>query len=710
MITNLGERKRTADLTWPPSLALVSKIMASRGEQPEIIRVSLDLRGRENGVEDEGVSVKRLVSRSGVIHIILSMPQSVHAEKANLATAVLFDQIEQLPNNAVVDRVKMSGLRFTKEGVLVFKEFLSTYASSVRHVSLKDILRKNTSRQDETSFNMLIQAFRESEIETLNLSDNILGAYVWKNLANQTGLRQFFLDNVEMDAVSIRELASRLTYADSLENICVVLTNPTGMVAVREACAVLAQCRNVTSVRWANREIDGVEARLPWLGLRQMVMNQLEYNGGVARLEHLVMDGSSMIVAERSIDGLCGALKELKQLKTLKLRDVGLRDSEVRGITAVLQKSQPPLEWLDLSGNFIGAGGAKAISGLANIAPVITNIVTIVLDRNQIDIGAASQLMLTFARSAARDFDLSMYENPVDFCKIAMDLARANAMAEIERNRSNAFGMQNELKRLQAECEGLRNERDSLIATFSLVGIPTQVDEHRLIMDRITRLEEMLTEPRSVNRATERLYSQKQSKRSSSLPLQRSSVNSCSTVSSLSGIRESLNDHGSYHTSCSSTSSFDFGQNIRRLPPSTDERPQAHRSMSFEDESSNAEVDNVHRIKQQLSRATTSAASAMSLSTPSTSCSSISSSSGSFNTPPQPPPVPDQQYQQQRQEEQQERQQQPMRKQKSTRSIQLRTSPKPSSTTDSRRVMLQKASSHRLLGDAPSSPSSSKDA
>ena len=484
-----------------------------------MLPVSLEISGKDPSLassigDHNDVSFQKQESSSGAIRLLVAMPTFVNAEQANHAAALLFEQIDQLPSESVVERVKMNGLRFTVDGVHSIREFLANYAPTVKHLSLKNIL---SSPNDEAIFTELATAFQRSELEILNLSDNYLGKNTWKHWASQIKLRQLLLDQVEMDDASIGELACQFTYGETLEDIYVVSSKSVGTMAVGDACSILEGCTNLTSVRWANRTNDS-ESKLPWSGLRQLVSNQVT-GSGVASLRHLVMDGATITVSELGNDGLSGALKGLTQLETLKLRRIGLRDGGVRSVVGALQISQPPLVWLDLSGNNIEGGGAIAIAQLVHVDAIISNIKALVLEQNDIDTEGGSEIVEAFASQVSLDgFDIRLDENPINFSKIAMGMAWARVRAERERdealkdrermstspapslgyekNMRTLLARQSstlaELKVMNAEIESLKQERDVLAKALRMVGVNNEVEEQDELLHRVSTLEEMV--------------------------------------------------------------------------------------------------------------------------------------------------------------------------------------------------------------------------
>ena len=67
-------------------------------------------RASVGGNHDGGV-VKRIDLHDGGVRLIAILPSLVDAELANLTAAMLLDQIDTLSGQAVVDKIKITGLQ-----------------------------------------------------------------------------------------------------------------------------------------------------------------------------------------------------------------------------------------------------------------------------------------------------------------------------------------------------------------------------------------------------------------------------------------------------------------------------------------------------------------------------------------------------------------------------------------------------------------------
>jgi hypothetical protein len=79
-----------------------------------MISLTIDLTSASRaaiGGEDDVGTVKRVDLSDGGVRLIAILPSLVGSEQANLTAAMLLDQIDTLSGQAVVDRIKITGLQ-----------------------------------------------------------------------------------------------------------------------------------------------------------------------------------------------------------------------------------------------------------------------------------------------------------------------------------------------------------------------------------------------------------------------------------------------------------------------------------------------------------------------------------------------------------------------------------------------------------------------
>lgn len=213
-----------------------------------------------------------------------------------------------------------------------------------------------------------------------------------------------------------------------------------------------------------------------------------------ASLKHLVLEGPGTpdFMTNRDLQDLTTTLKEFTRLKTLKLRHLGLVD--LSNICSAIRTAKPPLEVIDFSYNEITSAGCRRLADLMRVSRIVSKLGLLVMNDNRMETDAARDLLETFGAI------ISLDNNPgVDFTRIVTDLLTVKNGLERERddlrlqleNRAYEMGGEN-AEILKRENRRLREERDVLSKAFSVMGVSQQVEEHRRLLDRIQRLEDMV--------------------------------------------------------------------------------------------------------------------------------------------------------------------------------------------------------------------------
>jgi Ran GTPase-activating protein (RanGAP) involved in mRNA processing and transport len=461
------------------------------------VSLTLELTSRGGG-SDVGTVKKTELSDDGV-RITVTLPRLIDGEQANLTAALLLEQMDLLAGGFHVERVKLSGLSFTAEGVAGLQGFLSVHAAHIKSVSIKEMLVDDSGQEDKKAFSLLAKVFRQSKkLEILNLSDNTLEADVWEDWAMHTGLRQLILDYVELDDDSLISLSNNFTFGESLEELYVVLTKNIGLKGLEAANNILEECKKVSSLRWVVKDAPP-DALMPWAGLAIMAREMNLTKTGA--LHHLVMDGGT--IDEDELSFLRGALRNLPLLRTAKLRSIGLNDTNICEVVKALETSKPPLETLDLSRNLLQSAGAAAVAELASVEKITNSLQLLGLDLNQIDASGARTLLETFGSKASHKMELKMDGNPFSYSKVAFNVARRKGQAELEREKlmeevdrlrtdlikKSTGTKQNDTLSLQEQVEQLQEEKALLMKAFAVMGTADGVEQQTTLMDRVALLE-----------------------------------------------------------------------------------------------------------------------------------------------------------------------------------------------------------------------------
>mmetsp|Transcript_13882 Transcript_13882/g.26627 ORF Transcript_13882/g.26627 Transcript_13882/m.26627 type:complete len:597 (+) Transcript_13882:225-2015(+) len=466
----------------------------------EIVDIVLEMVGR--GLEFP-VAVRKASVGGDRVKLVVDLPTVVGAEQANLTAAMILGELDRLPPKARVAGILMASLRFTEEGADGIQAFLASHAEQVRHVALHDVLPAGVDAGSMARLVQLCQAFELSPLQVLDVSRNVIVGptlfKVWKG-AIQT-LEQIILDGVIMDTAAWKGLAGAFAW-EQLEDLHVVLQKGPDSPAAMEAVeSILRNCTRLSSLRWIQRTSEG--APLPCQGLREMASNMLKVNTRGGSLRHLVFGGSYFppnthpedVIHMREWKNLCAALQDMPRLRTLKLRSLGMTD--VDRLAASLRHARPPLEVLDLSFNMIS--NVQALLDFCNIPKITKELRAIVLSHNLIDTKQGRDLYASFS---GLPIDVTLDNNKVDFGLLIRNYQDELRSIEIERDElrageasiggSASAEMSVEMNALRAENKRLRDDRDTMMRAFSLLGSLKQVEEHKKLLDRVQRLEDMV--------------------------------------------------------------------------------------------------------------------------------------------------------------------------------------------------------------------------
>lgn len=477
------------------------------------------------GSEEADISAPPVVTRKQVdpnagtgCRLVLTLPQLLTAEQASVGTALLLDELEQLGKNAVVEGVKISHLRFTPEGVAGIKMLLTMHAPTLKDVALNHIMNNSSTREDEMAVTELIHAFQCASLESIDVSKNTLRPFMWKEWMTHSCLKKLALDYVNMEDGVVEELHSFFTFADSIEDLSVVLLKPLGPNGVEAGNSIIRKCKNLKHFRWVYKH--GTKtAALPWFGLRSLVQEAVDEKR--QSLFSLHMEGARLSERDLGDRGLCGVLEGLTDLKQLKLRNIGLIDNAVKRVTSALIKAKPPLIWLDMSYNSIQCAGVATLAELAKSSTIMHSLKRLSLDHNKIDSEGFSKLLEVFGPSGDPELEVRFEGNVFDTGRIAFSFAQSMRKAEAERDalsneRDQAvkelLKAQKHLREITAaqttiltdfrvvsqDKKQLQEERDSLLKAFAIMGSAKHIEENRRLLDRLGQLEDTVFGSRRV--------------------------------------------------------------------------------------------------------------------------------------------------------------------------------------------------------------------
>lgn len=474
--------------------------------------LSLEIVGKDN---IDQVDLKRIAKKSDHLKLRLFLPRQLDDKLAVDGVNLLVDEIKEFDDDdATVEHVKISNLQFNIDQVGKFLLYLSSIASSVKHLSLNKIVTgPETSIEDEQALSSLSLAFGEAQLESLNLSNNILGSYVWFNFSDQTQLQSIILEDVAIDDESFSVLSQFMSKNLSTHALSRLSLSNTSAQSESDTDAenkVLEQCTNLRSLRWINKKPKrGTARRFPHLGFVNMAEQMFRMKG---HLHHLEIEGASL--SDEGFSSLCEGLKVLFRLNVLKLRNLSLSKERVQMLVDALKVGRLPLQTLDLSRNPMGDDGAETLSQLLRDGFLMMNLKYLNLEYNNIG-NKGGIAMLSVMGNKVNIKAIKTNGNPLQMTQVALGIATLSAQHKnesdkqiddltsrleeevklkeqremedkrIEENTSRS----SELVELQKQVESLTKERDTLTSAFSIMGVTNQVREQQSLLDRLSRLE-----------------------------------------------------------------------------------------------------------------------------------------------------------------------------------------------------------------------------
>lgn len=467
--------------------------------------VSLALELLGGTIEDGGMPECRQVTTNVGLKLQLLLPRLVDAQESMLSADLLLSDMESISQNIKVDSVYISGVHFTPEGVGSLMMFLAVQAAAVKHLTIHNVVTDPSgSKDEEQALSSLALAFQESRLESLDLSHNILGAFIWDNFNSQQQLESLVLEDVEMNDESYENLERNLEkkmYTGKLAKLCISNKLPVGAKAVEAGNNIIYRCTTLRSLRWLNKsKLPG--NLLPCRGIYDLSEKMDRHT---QTLKHVELEGGELSDEDfGETHGLCGAIKRLNRLSHLKLTKVGLTPMRTKMLVSALQAGKNPLRNLDLGENFIGDQGSVALSKISENRQLMTHLKYVNISANGITNDGGVSIFSTIGGKGIVNINFQCDDNDLSMSQVALRIAASkqsskedNGDAEagqekIEGLLTSQASMIADLQLLQKEVQKVTDERDTLIKAFSVLGASQQVDERNSILERLKRLEETL--------------------------------------------------------------------------------------------------------------------------------------------------------------------------------------------------------------------------
>jgi hypothetical protein len=463
-------------------------------------------------------------TNGSLIRVTVGMPAMVLPDAAMMASALLLDFVENHQGHgggpedglAAVERVKISNLAFVDGAAEALTTFLILHAHSVRHVSLHNITDspdREGVRPTHRSLAALVQAYQTAGLlETIDLSRNEIDSVVWSAFVPfSAAARKLVLDGVAMDDESMRTLA-KANIVRTIEQFHLTLSRPMASSGDVEASAneLLQQFTRLRTLRWVHKHDDARHVSepqagsLPWSALsRAAKRNQ-------STLESLIVGGGH--ATESDVSLLTSTLGALQRLTTLKLRNMDLDDQCLKEVVAALIRNRISLSCLDVSHNWIQSDGSSALLELLSSPQIIESLASLSIDHNHLDASSLAKIITTISNLYSSEFRLQCDNNAVDMGLVACELALKRKAAETDRDavarelaraKSQLKEAQYHLREISAaqttiladyqklkkETRELKEDRDTLVRAFEILGNAKQIEAQARLLARVSRIE-----------------------------------------------------------------------------------------------------------------------------------------------------------------------------------------------------------------------------
>lgn len=284
------------------------------------------------------------------------------------------------------DKIVLDGKSYTSDAATKISNFLTStqdfqpsIASGIRFAILSDII---ASRMEDEGLKVLAtisNAFLESHLEEVDLSDNAMGSKGVKACETVLGgsavmksLRSLKLCNNGLSEYTMNEVAELLTRpSDKDSSSCIAnrleqihfFNNMSDDAGCSSFKKILKRAINLKDIRFS-----GTRAKAKGSAHITSALNELAREGKLNNVTRLDLADNSF---GDCYQNLADALRTCKNLEYLDLHDCCIGDDGIVQVCDALLDSKAPLSFLSISGNDIGA---ESMEGIKRITSLITSI------------------------------------------------------------------------------------------------------------------------------------------------------------------------------------------------------------------------------------------------------------------------------------------------------------------------------------------------
>jgi len=288
------------------------------------------------------------------------------------------DQEDESNNNnnlILCDRISLTDKSYSASAAKLIANFLkepfdgsdTPIAHNIIEADISDCIAGRLTEEGLVVLQTLCNAFCNSNLVTVNLSDNAIGQQgigACKTALSKKSLQSVALCNNGLSQETMAQVADILTNDDDGTSGCIAsnltsihfYNNMSGLGGCKEFARILEKCRNLEDVRFSSTRAGKEGSDIVASALDASL--SMGYNPKLTKLD--LCDNN--FANKSSHEALFRALGSTKSLRYLNLRDCDLEDDGVKKVCHALFESDSALEHLDLSGNEVGKRGAKHIA------------------------------------------------------------------------------------------------------------------------------------------------------------------------------------------------------------------------------------------------------------------------------------------------------------------------------------------------------------
>ncbi|MGK3744277.1 MAG: Ran GTPase-activating protein 1 [Bacillariaceae sp.] len=353
------------------------------------------------------------------------------------------------------DKIVLDGKSYTSDAATMIADFLTStedfqpsIASGIRIAILSDIIASRMEAEGLEVLTTISNAFRESQLEVVDLSDNAMGSKGVKACETVLGgsaviksLRCLKLCNNGLSESTMDEVAELLTrpnadddsscIADRLEQIH-FFNNMSDDAGCSSFKKIIKCTMNPTDIRFS-----GTRAKAKGSIHITSALNELALEGKLANVTRLDLADNSF---GECYQALSEALRTCAKLEYLDLHDCCIGDDGIVQVCDALLDAKAPLSFLSISGNDIGAESMEGVKRVvALISSINGSIVSFSASENEMKSPGIRSIARSFKSETLREIHMNQNECGSVGAKELIEMAKRVPNLEVIELNGNGF-------------------------------------------------------------------------------------------------------------------------------------------------------------------------------------------------------------------------------------------------------------------------------